>query len=115
MTQRNIALCIVLTLVTCGLYGIYWIASINDQINWLANRRNAPSGLTVILLSVITLGIYWLYWNYKMGDVADWLRQQRNYYSTGSLRVLCLVLSCFSLGIVSLAFLQDEINHHATM
>ena len=23
--RRNIAVCIVLTLVTCGIYGIYWI------------------------------------------------------------------------------------------
>ena len=34
--QKNIALCIVLSLVTCGIYGIYWfITLVNDGALYL--------------------------------------------------------------------------------
>ena len=31
--RRNIAVCIVLTLVTCGIYGIYWIVCLTNDVN----------------------------------------------------------------------------------
>ena len=29
--QRNIAVCIILSIVTCGIYGIYWLICLNDD------------------------------------------------------------------------------------
>ena len=29
--QRNIAVCIILSIVTCGIYGLYWLAGLPDQ------------------------------------------------------------------------------------
>lgn len=29
--ERNIAVCVILTIITCGIYGLVWIASINDE------------------------------------------------------------------------------------
>lgn len=34
--QRNIGLCIVLSIVTCGIYGIYWFIKLTDEVNVLA-------------------------------------------------------------------------------
>ena len=39
--RRNIAVCIVLTLVTCGIYGIYWIVCLTNDVNTV-------SGLSLI-------------------------------------------------------------------
>lgn len=106
--QRNIAVCIILSLVTCGIYGIYWIYKLNDEINEVSGR-NGTSGGMVILFSLITCGIYAIYWYYQMGAAIDELRARRNYPSS-SCAILYLVLSLFGLSIVSLALMQNELN-----
>ena len=64
---RNIVVCILLYFITCGLYGIYWMYTLNEYARSVAPQEWQTSGLTVILLNIITCGIYGLYWNYKMG------------------------------------------------
>ena len=71
MKQRSIAIAIILTIVTCGIYGLYWMVQLNNDINTLAEEDNAASGGKVILLSIITCGIYSIYWNFKMGERVD--------------------------------------------
>lgn len=34
--QRNIALCIVLSIVTCGLYGLYWYVCLTNDTSYFA-------------------------------------------------------------------------------
>ena len=41
--RRSIPLSVILTIVTCGLYGLYWIIKLNDEINQLAGEPNATS------------------------------------------------------------------------
>lgn len=31
ITPRSIPLCIIFSLITCGIYGIYWMIKLNDQ------------------------------------------------------------------------------------
>ena len=68
MTQRSIPICIILSIVTCGIYGIYWFVVLTDDVNAVAGDTQAPSGVVCFLLSLVTCGIYGLYWNYKQGD-----------------------------------------------
>lgn len=65
--QRNIALCIILSIITCGIYGLYWIYKLTEDVNTLKGDPNATSGGIVILLGIITCGIYMWYWLYKQG------------------------------------------------
>ena len=41
--RRNIAVCIVLTLVTCGIYGIYWIVCLTNDVNTVSGDVNGTS------------------------------------------------------------------------
>ena len=75
--ERNIALCIVLSIVTCGIYGIYWFICLSNDTNAAANV-DGTSGGVAFLLSVITCNIYGLYWAYKQGEKIDILQQQRD-------------------------------------
>ena len=34
--QKNIALCIILSIVTCGIYGLIWFVKLTDETNMLA-------------------------------------------------------------------------------
>ena len=72
MKQRNIVVCILLSLVTCGIYGIYWMIVLNDETNALSGRQGTSGGL-VFLFSLITCGIYALYWMYQMGNAVEML------------------------------------------
>ena len=42
MKERNIAVSIILTIITCGIYGLYWCAVINDELkeNFIENNIN---------------------------------------------------------------------------
>lgn len=103
--KRSIPVCIILALFTCGIYPIYWMIVLNDEIN-AASRQSGPSGGMVFLFSLITCGIYGLYWMYKMGERVEII--QGTYSSNTGL--LYLVLSFFGLGIVSMALMQDALN-----
>lgn len=105
ITPRSIPLAIILTIVTCGIYAIYWMIKLNDEVNSLSNQVNAASGVVVFILTIVTCGIYGIYWNYKMGERCDRIKGVQ-----GSSAILYLVLSLFGLGIVSYCLMQDTIN-----
>ena len=104
--RRSIALAIIFTIITFGIYGIYWMIRINDEVNQLANEPEATSGGLVFLFSLITLGIYSFYWLYKMGERCDAIRGEWN----GSRPILYLVLGLVGFSIISYALIQDVIN-----
>ena len=103
---RSIAIAIILTIVTFGIYGIYWMIKLNDEINQMANEPNATSGGLVFLFTLITCGIYGLYWQYKMGERCDRIKGSWNGYSA----ILYLIFGVLGLSIVSYALMQDTIN-----
>ncbi|MCR5023785.1 MAG: DUF4234 domain-containing protein [Lachnospiraceae bacterium] len=105
-TARNIVVCIILSIVTCGIYSLYWIYCLNEDINSLSGNENATGGGMVILFSIITCGIYSLYWCYKMGERVDTIKNQPG----ASTPILFLVLSIFGLEIVNFCLMQDAIN-----
>jgi hypothetical protein len=106
---RSLVLCIVLSIVTFGIYHLYWMYLLNNDINAVANDPEATSGGKVILFTIITLGIYGLYWYYNMGRKIDYIR--RTPYERS--HILYLVLAIFRFGIVNDALMQDTLNHIA--
>lgn len=109
--QRNIAVCIILTIVTCGIYGIYWFICLSDDVN-TASGTFGTSGAMALLLTIITCGIYSWYWAYKQGEKIDHARMRRG-LSSGSNGVVYLLLCIFQLGIVAWALMQNELNQMA--
>lgn len=75
--RRSIVVCILLSLVTCGIYGLYWLACLANDTNTASGRNNDTSGGMVVLLSIITCNIYQIYWMYKAGEKIDAARQMR--------------------------------------
>ena len=67
INKRDLATQIILTVITCGLYSLYWIATITDDVNMLNEDDNNTSGITVVLLSILTCGLYLIYWKYDIG------------------------------------------------
>ena len=107
--RRNIAVCIVLTLVTCGIYGIYWIVCLTNDVNTVSGDVNGTSGGMVVLLTIVTCGIYGIYWAYKQGEKLDFTKNNRGIPSSNS-GVLYLILQIFGFGIIAYAVMQNELN-----
>ncbi len=101
--KRSIVTAIILSLVTCGIYGIYWFIKLTDEMNAMTGNENDTSGGTAFLLSLVTCGIYTYYWAYKLGEKRDSLGEK------GSSAVIYLVLM-FVCGIAVYALAQDAIN-----
>ena len=58
--RRNIAVCIVLTLVTFGIYGIYWAYKQGEKLDFTKNNRGIPSsnsGVLYLILQIFGFGI----------------------------------------------------------
>ena len=106
--KRGIVACVLLSIFTFGIYYLYWMASLADDLNAGVKSRNGTDtgGIAVVLLSIITCGIYGLYWMYKAGEKCDWLCGEQNGYR----HILYLVIGLFGFGIVSLALMQDTLN-----
>lgn len=102
---RNIALCVIFSLITCGIYGIYWMIKINDEVNILSGEPDATSGVIVFLLTLVTCGIYGLYWMYKMGERCDRIKRIQ-----GNSNILYLILSLVGFSIIGYCLIQDTIN-----
>lgn len=106
--QRNIAVCIILSLVTCGLYSIYWFICLTNETNEVSGSDGTSGGMA-FLFSIITCGIYSLYWMYKQGEKLDAAKAEKGIVSSNS-GILYLVLAIFGLGLVSYALMQDSLN-----
>jgi TctA family transporter len=109
--NRSIGACIVLSLVTCGIYTMYWLVCLANDVNTVTGR-NGRSGGMVLVLTLVTCGIYGLVFLYCAGDDLDKHRFQ-NGEPTGNLALLYLLLGVFGLGLVAYALMQKEINEYA--
>lgn len=109
MKKRNIALSVILSFITCGIYYLYWIAKINDETNELANPDKQTSGVVVILLTIITCSIYGIYWAYKMGQLQDVALEKRS-MPTNNRAFVYLILYLLQFGFIGAILMQSTIN-----
>lgn len=105
---RSIGLCIVLSIITCGIYGYYWLYCIHKDVQTVSPNPMTTDGGMVVLLTIVTCGIYGMYWAFKMGQQLDEAKGLP--LGTGNSSVIYLVLSIFGLSIVAWALMQSELN-----
>ncbi len=106
--------CILLSIITCGIYGIIWFISLVDDLNTASGHTGETSGGVVFLLSLITCGIYTWVWLYKAGEKVDIIRSY-NGESRSNPSILYIVLALFGLGFVDYCLIQSELNKVASL
>ena len=104
-TNRNIALCIIFSILTCGIYALYWFVKLTDELNYNAQTKTAGGG-TALVYTIITFGIYGFYWFYMQGKKVDEINGNTN----GSTGMVYIILAIFGLGIIPYCLMQNEIN-----
>jgi hypothetical protein len=107
LTPRSSATVIVLTLVTCGIYGYIWLYKSSDELR-AATGDQSINPTTDLLLSLVTCGIWYVYAMYrntkKYYDVFRAMNVPRDDKST-----LVLICALF-IGILAPYFAQEEHN-----
>ena len=103
--KRSIVTAIILSLVTCGIYSIYWFVCLTNEMNKASGKTSDTSGGVAFLLTLVTCGIYGIYWAYKMGEKRDIVANEK-----GSTNVLYIILAILGLNIVIYALVQDSLN-----
>ena len=103
MKERSILGMIVLSVITVGIYDVYWY--IKFQMELKEKTGEGFGGLAHFLVTLLTLGIYGLYWNYAAGKrlasqgADDW-------------SILYLVLPFIAgAGIISPFLMQNQANN----
>lgn len=106
--KRDLAIQLILSFITCGIYSLYWMVTITDDVNKLLDEKN-DSGMVNLLLSIITCGIYLIYWNY---DIGKKLKKIGDKYSLEiqDNSIIYMILSILKLDIVSYTLIQSDLN-----
>jgi len=53
--QRNIALCIVFSIITFGIYALYWFYKMGEKIDAIKTKNGQPAGNSSILFLLLQL------------------------------------------------------------
>ena len=109
MKERNIGVAIILTILTCGIYGIYWFVVMTDDVKAVSGDEKVSSGGVALLLTIVTCGIYGIYWAYKMGELMAKAQSDRGMFVKNN-AVLYLILQLLGLSIIDYALIQNDLN-----
>lgn len=112
--KRDIAVAVILSIVTCGIYGLVWFIRIVDDLNTAAQTPEDTSAGMIILLTLVTCGIYGYIWLYKAGDKVDKIRTMNGEAAQNS-SLVYLLLCIFGLSIVTYCLIQTELNKVAAL
>ena len=107
--KSNIVQDILLSLLTCGIYAVYWRYKEFKGLNTLLEEQKY-SFVKWYLLTLLTLGIYNFFVIYGMAKDLSEIQASEGMTQSKDLPAICLILSIVGLEIVTSALLQQEIN-----
>jgi hypothetical protein len=109
----NIPLYLILTLITCGLFNLYWNYLQMEACNTMLKRTEFKFWHW-ILFSILTCGIYHIFYQYQMGSAIVEIQKNQNKYVFESLPIVSIFTTIFGVSIVTDCVHQHEINKLVT-
>ena len=106
VNKRKIGICILLSIVTFGIYQIYW------EYLLVKNTRaiqKDDSSCTGEMLCLVFVPFYSLFWWFTRGKIIKDKFAEHGYSAIGN-EIAYLILSIFGLAIVSMAIMQNDFN-----
>ncbi len=105
---KKIILYLILSILTLGIYGIYWQYLIIKDIYFIANKTDNP--LLDTLLSICTLGLYDIFIWYKISLYLCQIHKSKSDVPIESSGVL-VVLAFFYQKLICYCIAQNDINN----
>ncbi len=101
--NRSLLKWILLSLVTCGIYDLYFIYKLVQDVNTVCSGdgKQTPGLASYFFLSLVTCGIYTYYWYYILGDrIHDNApRYNLNFSESGSTILLFMLINLITGGV----------------
>ncbi len=101
--SRSIVAAIILTLVTCGIYGIYWTIMLAREAVSVKDANDSGLLEIVCMLFLPFLGFFLAEKKFAEGCAAKGIAHNDN-------SVIYLILGLVGLGIVNFCMLQNDLN-----
>lgn len=106
INKRDIGICILLSIITLGIYGIYWMYLLVQNTRLIQKDMNSCMGE---MLCLVLIPFYSLFWWYTRGEKVKYEFAIHNYYSMSN-GIVYLILSILGLNIISMAIMQSDFN-----
>jgi len=106
--DRSIALSVVLSIITCGIYLLIWQYMIGKEIRDYLQRDEPRPGLD-ILLAILTCGLWLIYVAYKYPSLIADMQVMRR-LPKSDLAIASILLTIFGFHVISVALWQSELN-----
>lgn len=107
---------ILLTIITCGLYLIYWYYKIYQELKLFTNKTPTGNDFWLdFIINLLTCGLWGIYVDFKISKLLHQIRIENNLRGDDS-SIIILILDSFSiftfhlLWILTSAIQQDEWN-----
>lgn len=102
--QRNIVTCVLLSLVTCGIYGIYWLVCLAKDVTTVKDKdRNTTTNIVLFILLPF-LGFFLAERQFTEDLKAMGIAHEDR-------SILYLILGLLGLGIVDACLMQNDMNN----
>jgi hypothetical protein len=109
---RSPAAVVVLSLLTCHIYSLYWIFSFASEMKNIIRRDDISPGLEVLFC--ILCFPYVIYWSYRYGEYIKDVQAEAGVHVDNELPVLFLIMSFMCLFVVNMAIMQSKMNDLAS-
>ena len=103
--DRSIFAYIVLGLLTCGIYNIWVLYGLANDVNLICKDygKRTTGAITLVVLSLLTFGLYAVFWWVRLADMLGYAARKRNLNVSvsGGFILACMVLNYLVCGIAS--------------
>jgi Domain of unknown function (DUF4234)/zinc-ribbon domain len=107
--KRDPLMVLILSLLTCGIYAIYWVYQTSSEIRDALGREDISPTLDAVL-TLVTCYIWLIYLAYKYPQLLL-LLQERAGLPRNDISLVSLILAIVGLTPVSLFMIQSELNN----
>ena len=116
LEKRSVASVILLSIITCGFYLLFWYARVYQELRFFTGRTPTDNDYGLdLLLVIITCGIWGIYVDYKISLAIYEYQKDHGLFASDTSMVAVVLdvvgyLSGYFTGIVSSAIHQDLLN-----
>jgi len=114
---RSPILVLVLSLITCGVYLVYWYYTVYDQLRAIDGRTPTNNDYWLdLLIFLVTCGIWGIYVDYRISGQLNEIYARESIQDQNDTTVLVIILDVagyftgYLTGVISSAIQQDQLN-----
>ena len=108
LKNRSIVMVIILTIVTCGIYGLYWVYDTLRSMELETGTEGSVGATVCLLLCIFLSPVGFILFGMAADEQLNMIKAKRNIPQVDN-KVMYMLLGFF-ISIVLIALVQDEIN-----